>query len=124
MIGHCLMPTGVIGEQMRWYVDLDGDPDDQRVDWFLDLGKRTTGLAEQHQLHGETEPVGVTPPRQNEVVVRRGERELTRQNIPISGNTEQLPEFVLGQKTMSRHSVPLSNPGPGPGRRSDRGRGL
>lgn len=109
MVGHRLMATGVIGEQVRRHVDLDGHPDDQRVDWFLDLGKRATGLAEQRQLHGETEPVGVTPPRQNQVVVRRGERELARQSFPVGGNAEQVPEFVLVQQTMSRHVIPLSS---------------
>lgn len=96
MIGHRLGPARIIGEQVRRHMDLGGDPGDQSVERFLDLGKRTAGMPKQRQLHGEAQPVGRAPPCQNEILVRRGEREVTRQGIPIRGNAKKPSQVHVG----------------------------
>lgn len=79
------------GEQVRRHMDLGGDPGDQGVERFLDLGKRAAGMPKQRKLHGEAQPVGCAPPYQNEFPIRWGKREATRQSIPICGNTKKPP---------------------------------
>jgi hypothetical protein len=97
MIGHRLGPARIISEQVRRHMDLGGDPGDQSVERFLDLSKRAAGMPKQRQLHGEAQPVGRAPPCQNEIVVRRGKGEVTRQGIPIRGNAKKPPQLRVGQ---------------------------
>ena len=75
----------------------------QGADLSFSLCKREALVAEQRQLNGKAEPIGVTAPGGDEIQIRAGQCLMSDQRVRIGRHAEQLTALSLGQQLASRH---------------------
>ena len=81
VVGHGLRPAGVLGEGRR--PESPGAPpaSHEGVDRLLHVRQPHAGMAQQGELHGEAQPVGVAAALGHEIPVGSGEGVVSRQGV-------------------------------------------
>ena len=75
MVGHGLWAAGVLGEGGCGDVELTCHPGYEGVRRLVEVGERRAGVAQQGELHGAAEAVGVAAALGHEVPVGPGQGE-------------------------------------------------
>jgi hypothetical protein len=69
-------------------------------------------MAQQCELHGEAEPVGVITPTDHEILVRSGQAKVPRQAIGLERDAQEGPALVVSQQLSAHQGIPPSHKPP------------
>ena len=89
MIGSSRRAIRITGEHHRIDLELCGGVGDQRGLDVRDRGQAEAGMAEQRELNGETEPVGVAAVRGDECEVLAIKGVESRKRVAVDWHAEQ-----------------------------------
>jgi hypothetical protein len=79
---------------------------------LVQVREHRAGMAQQGELHGEAEAVGVATAPGHEVLVGAGEGEEPCQAVRVIGHTQERVALLVGQQLSSWQSVPPSHKPP------------
>ena len=60
-------------------------------------------MAQQGQLHGKAQAIGVAATARNEILIGSGKGVMTRQGVRITRHAKEQPAFFVGKQRSARH---------------------
>jgi hypothetical protein len=72
-------------------------PGYEGVGWLVEIGERRAGIAQQGELHGATEAVGIAATFGHEVPINPGQGEQAREGVGGGRNAQERLALLIGQ---------------------------
>ncbi len=105
MVRHGLRAAGVLGEGGGRDIEVAGHPGHERVRRLVEIGERRAGMAQQGELDGAAEPVGVAAALGHEVSIEPGQGEQPRERVGVGRDAQERLALLVGEQLSACHGV-------------------
>ena len=105
VVGHGLRAAGVFSEGGCRDFELARHPGHEGVGRLVEIGERRAGMAQQGELHGAAEAVGIAAAFRHEVPVGPGQGEQPRQGVGVGRNAQERLALLIGQQLSACQGV-------------------
>jgi hypothetical protein len=105
MIRHCLRALRISRKRRSWYLELLGQPLDEGLDRLLQLRERNAGIAQECELNGEADSVGIPAAFSHQVQVSPRKGKASRHTVWVKRYPEESLALLVGQQLSARQGV-------------------